>query len=127
MRGRIVVVSLIISVFLSGCTSINPMKSTSNVTPTPTQELTPIPIEVKQITTDELSSHNKPTDCWLAIDGKVYDVTTFVSRHPGKDAILQGCGKDATSLFESRPGDGSSHSNSARNLLPNFFVGDLKS
>lgn len=39
----------------------------------------------------------------MAIEGKVYDVTSYVSRHPGGKAILNGCGKDATVLFNERP------------------------
>jgi cytochrome b involved in lipid metabolism len=78
----------------------------------------------------EVAKHNKSTDCWLAISGKVYNVTPFIAsgKHPGGAAILQGCGKDATTLFETRPmGSGTPHSEQAHNNLVNFYIGDLKS
>lgn len=31
----------------------------------------------------ELVRHNKPDDLWMAIGGTVYDLTSFVNRHPG--------------------------------------------
>ncbi len=80
----------------------------------------------KTYTLDDVAKHTTADDCWLAIEGKVYDVTKFIPRHPGGKAILQGCGKDATAMFNSRPNDGTSHSQRARDRLPNYYVGDLK-
>ena len=31
----------------------------------------------------ELAKHTSRDDCWVAIHGKVYDVTQFLSMHPG--------------------------------------------
>ncbi len=76
----------------------------------------------------EVAKHATATDCWLAIGGKVYNVTPFIAsgKHPGGAAILSGCGKDATVLFNTRPmGSGTPHSDKARSMLPNFFIGDL--
>ena len=37
---------------------------------------------------------------WLVIDGRVYDVSTFVHLHPGGDRILRAyCGSDATHVY----------------------------
>ena len=76
----------------------------------------------------EIAKHVQPTDCWFAVEGKVYDVTPFIAsqKHPGKDAILQGCGKDATELFNTRPmGSGTPHSDKARSMITNFYIGEL--
>lgn len=76
----------------------------------------------------DVEKHSTKEDCWLAIEGKVYDVTKFVmsSKHPGGEAILEGCGKDATVLFNTRPmGSGTPHSDKARSGLVNFIIGDL--
>lgn len=80
---------------------------------------------VKEVTQDELAKHSTKEDCWLQIDSNVYDVTNFISKHPGKDAILFGCGKDATAMFNKRP-DGTSHSDRARVTMTQFKVGTVK-
>lgn len=78
-------------------------------------------------TLTQVAEHNQaPDDCWLAISGKVYDVSGFGEKHPGSEAVYQGCGQDATPLFETRPmGSGTPHSDKARGFLPNFYIGDL--
>ncbi len=41
----------------------------------------------------ELSTHNSLSDCWVAYDGKVYDITSFLPNHPGGiNRILPYCG-----------------------------------
>eukprot|EP00038_Savillea_parva_P007501 m.170615 g.170615 ORF g.170615 m.170615 type:complete len:99 (+) comp13265_c0_seq1:2-298(+) len=53
-----------------------------------------------QYAMSEVARHKTKTDCWVAIDGKVYDVTKFLDDHPGgKKAILIYAGKDATEQF----------------------------
>ncbi len=75
---------------------------------------------------DELALHNTEQDCWLVLGDKVYDVTKFISSHPGGKAILEGCGKDATELFETRPmGSGAPHSENARKISEDYIIGDL--
>ena len=79
----------------------------------------------KNIAIDEVGKHAVSGDCWLAIEGNVYDVSSFIPKHPGENAILQGCGKDATEMFNSRPGKGTSHSEKARGLLEDLQIGVL--
>ena len=42
----------------------------------------------KQISEQELAKHNKRGDLWVAIHGKVYDLTNFTDDHPGGDEVL---------------------------------------
>ena len=37
----------------------------------------------KIITLAECQDHMSDKDCWLVIEGKVYDVTPFLDEHPG--------------------------------------------
>jgi L-lactate dehydrogenase (cytochrome) len=32
---------------------------------------------------DEIQKHNRPDDCWVAIEEKIWDVTEFLDIHPG--------------------------------------------
>jgi cytochrome b involved in lipid metabolism len=87
------------------------------------------PAEQKAYTLLEVSLHGTPESCWLAIGGKVYDVTPIITdrKHPGGAPIVEGCGKEATALFETRPmGSGTPHSEAARTWLASFYIGDLK-
>lgn len=100
----------------------NLASNTINSTQTTTPE-----IEDKKdgYTLDEIAPHSTKDDCWIAIEGKVYDVTEFIEKHPGGEAILFGCGKDASEIFNKRPSDGEPHSENARLQLPGYFRGDL--
>jgi cytochrome b involved in lipid metabolism len=80
-------------------------------------------------TLSEIAQHKTKTDCWMAIGGSVYNVTpsTTSGKHPGGDAILAGCGIDATTLFETRPmGTGTPHSEKAHSYLENYKIGKLQ-
>ena len=79
----------------------------------------------RSITQEEVAKHSTASDCWMAIEGNVYDVTSFIPNHPGGQAIALGCGKDATALFNSRPNNGTSHSNRARDILSGMQIGVL--
>lgn len=81
----------------------------------------------------QVAEHNSENDCWTIINNNVYDITSYVPRHPGGDEILLACGKDGTSLFEQREtedgeqvGNGQPHSSSARSQLSQLQIGTLK-
>jgi len=51
------------------------------------------------IAQEELTKHNSDTDCWISYWGKVYDVTSWLPKHPGgAKAITPYCG--TSSEFE---------------------------
>jgi fatty acid desaturase/predicted heme/steroid binding protein len=53
-------------------------------------------------TWEELSTHNSKEDCWVAFDGRVYDVTSWIPKHPGgTDVLALSAGRDITNTFES--------------------------
>jgi cytochrome b involved in lipid metabolism len=48
----------------------------------------------------EIEQHVEVGDCWIVIEGRVYDVSEFMIRHPGgRWIILAQAGKDATAAF----------------------------
>mmetsp|Transcript_27 Transcript_27/g.42 ORF Transcript_27/g.42 Transcript_27/m.42 type:complete len:144 (-) Transcript_27:140-571(-) len=48
----------------------------------------------------EVAKHTAKDDCWVVLDGKVLNVTSFLKDHPGGElAILTFAGKDATAEF----------------------------
>ena len=74
--------------------------------PTETAEPTPTPEEsVNGYTLAQVSERNSAAECWVAIDGGVYDLTQWIRSHPGgSGAILNLCGKDGTASFSSQHG-----------------------
>lgn len=77
---------------------------------------------------EDVSLHDLESDCWIAIEGNVYDVSPYIAsgQHKGGDAILEGCGIDATELFNTRPmGSGTPHSDSAREGIEAYRIGIL--
>jgi len=101
----------------------NSSSSSSLVSPTiiivavsPTQS-------VKKNLISELSAHNIKSNCWLAVGGRVYDVTTYFGSHPGGDDVIEKyCGQDATGPFQSKDGIGTDHSASAYDLLRQYLI-----
>jgi len=49
-----------------------------------------------------LKQHNKRDDAWSAINGKVYNITPYLSFHPGGEKeLMRVAGRDGTKLFAS--------------------------
>lgn len=71
----------------------------------------------------DVAAHSGAADCWVIVHGDVYDVSKFLSEHPGGPAALSKpgrAGKDVTEHFE-RIG----HSAAARARLAGMRVGRL--
>lgn len=53
--------------------------------------------EEKVYTMAEVAQHDSQEDCWLVIEGKVYDVSSYVDKHPAPPSVLvPWCGREAT-------------------------------
>ncbi|KAF9171652.1 hypothetical protein BGX21_007138, partial [Mortierella sp. AD011] len=77
----------------------------------------------KSFTQAELSQHNTKSDLYVAIHGKVYDVTGFIDEHPGgEEVLIDEAGRDATESFEDV-----GHSEEAREILSKLYIGEYKS
>ena len=90
---------------------------------TPAPEPEPEPVESKYSMTN-IAKNDSTSSCWAAISGKAYDLTAWISRHPGgAGAIVSICGTDATSVFQGRHGGQSGPASS----LSAYLLGDVGS
>lgn len=63
--------------------------------------------ESDKVSLEELAKHNSEDDCWVIYKNQVYDLTTWIDKHPGgKEAILNQCGtENFESAFKKQHGD----------------------
>jgi hypothetical protein len=100
---------------------------TPTQTPTPTPVVTPTPTPtpttaVAGYTMTQVRANDSARSCWTAIDGIVYDLTRWISNHPGgSSAILFLCGTDGTNAFKAQ------HENQSRPAirLDTYRIGPL--
>lgn len=77
---------------------------------------------VKVYEFDEISKHTTHDDVWVVINGKVYNVSSYIDEHPGgEEVILDVAGTDATEAFEDI-----GHSDEAHEILARLQIGILK-
>jgi hypothetical protein len=89
---------------------------------------TPSPTPAAEVTTqagytmDKVRENNSASSCWSIISGNVYDLTKWISSHPGGRSAITGiCGRDGTSSFNGRHrGDGGPAS-----VLTGYLLGPL--
>jgi cytochrome b involved in lipid metabolism len=68
----------------------------------------PAPTPSTVFTQTMLTAHNKQTDCYSAINGIVYDLTSFINTHPGGTApIIALCGIDGSVSYNTKHGSSS--------------------
>mmetsp|Transcript_20491 Transcript_20491/g.28625 ORF Transcript_20491/g.28625 Transcript_20491/m.28625 type:complete len:720 (-) Transcript_20491:197-2356(-) len=54
----------------------------------------------EEISMEEVRKHTEDGNCWVVIDGSVYDVSEFMKSHPGgKRPLIENAGKDASKIF----------------------------
>lgn len=104
-------------VLLTGCSSTTANQNTQN-------SQTNTPKFTGALTMTELAKHSTKGDCWQLIDGQVYDLSAYTAsnQHPGGDAILKGCGQDASAMFKSI----AKHSGRATAMLPDYLLGPIQ-
>ena len=92
--------------------------ATPTPSPTPTAEVT----TQAGYTMDKVRENNSASSCWSIINGNVYDLTKWISSHPGGQSAITGiCGRDGTSTFNGKHrGDGGPAS-----ILSGYLLGPL--
>ena len=72
----------------------------------------------------EVAQHNTPQDAWVIYGGKVFDITKFLSLHPGGEEItLEHLGMDVSDVLNSSILH--EHSANAVHLLKQYCIGEL--
>lgn len=114
------------------------IRGTITPTPTPTPSSTPSPTASQSTissptpttspsksgyTMDQVKANNGASSCWSVIDGDVYDLTKWISSHPGGAAAIKSlCGLDGTSAFKAQH---EGQNNPIKKLIT-FLLGPLK-
>lgn len=69
-----------------------------------------------------VAQHADRSSCWSSINGSVYDLTSWIPKHPGgEQAILQLCGTDGSAKFNRQHGGASLQ----QQILAGFKIGAL--
>ncbi len=77
---------------------------------------------VKSFTAAEVAAHSTKSDCYTIIRGEVYNLTSWISQHPGgEQAIFSLCGKDGTAAFSGQHGGSAQQ----EKVLATFKIGVL--
>ena len=116
------------ALLLAGCAGSAPQPGQQNNTTAVVPPVTVPPAQGNNTTTTpgitlaQLATHNTMSDCWMAINGSVYDLSSF-SNHPGGEAYVPYCGTDATVAYGTKGGRGRPHSSRAEAMLPQYLIG----
>ena len=75
---------------------------------------------IGDITSEELAKHNTKEDCWCSYKGYVYNLTPYISIHPGGEKIiLKFAGGDMTNAYDGQ------HAYVSITLLDKVKIGKL--
>jgi cytochrome b involved in lipid metabolism len=125
----LVVVVILTFVFKSSPAVKTPVGSTTGTTTSTTGTTgtvgtvsTSTTSTAKTYTMADVAKHADSSSCWTVVNNGVYDVTSFISGHPGgSGAILSLCGHDGTAGFEDQHGG----QRRPTNELASLKIGDL--
>ncbi|KAJ2974727.1 hypothetical protein NQ176_g5908 [Zarea fungicola] len=70
----------------------------------------------------QVADHKVADDAWMAIHGKVYNITQYLADHPGgAEVLVEAAGTDATEAF-----DNAGHSEDAFDIMETYLIGALQ-
>ena len=79
--------------------------------------------KIHRISLAEVAQHSSAEDCWMVINGTVYNLTAYLPEHPSKPSIiLPWCGREATGAYQTKT-RGRAHSPQADQALADFSMG----
>lgn len=95
---------------------------TAQATPTATPSQAPASPTATALTTAAVAKHATASACWTIVNRDVYDLTSWIARHPGGQQRIVGmCGHDSTAAFTAQHGS----SKRIAQLLAGFKLGAL--
>lgn len=101
------------------------LKNISSLLSSSPPTLSSPPSAPNSISASDVAKHGDSNSCWMIINGKVYDLTSFIGMHSGgSQQILQFCGQDGSVGFNTKDGNGS-HRARDLGILNQFYIGDL--
>ena len=89
--------------------------ASSAASPSPKASASATPAANNTFTSAQVASHGAVGSCWTVVNSSVYNVTSWIARHPGGGrAIVAMCGANATAAFASRHGSATSAATTLR-------------
>lgn len=82
------------------------------------------PTRTMKLSASEVATHNSKSDCWSIVKGSVYNLTSYVQKHPGGASVIANiCGKDGSGAFTNQ------HNSQSKpnNVLSGFLLGAVDS
>lgn len=81
---------------------------------------------IREYSLAEVAHHNLQTDCWMAIEGQVYDISPYLPAHPSNPEVIEPwCGKEASHAWKTKTRN-RPHSSQAQELLRKYYTGKLQ-
>lgn len=80
-------------------------------------------VPAKSYSKATVAKHHTASDCWSIVDGRVYNLTKWIAKHPGgRKRIIRMCGRDASAAFHNQ------HSTTGRagRALKRYQIGTVK-
>jgi cytochrome b involved in lipid metabolism len=90
----------------------------------PINTIDTIEIFDNQYTSEEVVKHNNINDAWIIYKNNVYDITKFISLHPGGKVILKSLGKDIEKVWQENKVSWHNNSNII-NILNKYKIGSV--
>ncbi len=113
---------IIFAAFIAFWASVGTMVALQAMAPDPQ---TDDQSELAGYTLDAVAEHNTLEDCWMVIEGKVYDFTDYIPDHPTPSFVIERwCGKEATEGMRTK-GYGPDHSAAAWAMMESYLIGVL--
>ncbi len=93
------------------------------VVPEATAEEAPaVTTDTSVLSVENVALNDSEASCWTIVGGNVYDLTDWISSHPGGASRILGlCGIDGTSQFEGQHGG----SSSVEGTLESYLLGPI--